>query len=95
MVGSDYTHGDSSMEYEFPRLLRERADRRKFSNPPCTKYSTTTPRRFTVCNLESQASIDKVLFEVIAPLIAMLEQQFGTEVVGFSESTPSGLEVGL
>ena len=27
MVGSDYTHRDSSMEYEFPRLLKERADR--------------------------------------------------------------------
>jgi predicted TIM-barrel fold metal-dependent hydrolase len=27
MVGSDYTHRDSSMEYEFPRLLEERADR--------------------------------------------------------------------
>ena len=26
MVGSDYTHRDSSMEYEFPRLLKERAD---------------------------------------------------------------------
>jgi predicted TIM-barrel fold metal-dependent hydrolase len=26
MVGSDYTHRDSSMEYEFPSLLRERAD---------------------------------------------------------------------
>ena len=25
MVGSDYTHRDSSMEYEFPRLLKERA----------------------------------------------------------------------
>ena len=27
MVGSDYTHRDSSMEYEFPRLLKERSER--------------------------------------------------------------------
>jgi predicted TIM-barrel fold metal-dependent hydrolase len=27
MVGSDYTHRDSSMEYEFPRLLKERAEK--------------------------------------------------------------------
>ena len=24
MIGSDYTHRDSSMEYEFPHLLKER-----------------------------------------------------------------------
>ena len=29
MVGSDYTHRDSSMEYEFPRLLKERAEKAK------------------------------------------------------------------
>jgi predicted TIM-barrel fold metal-dependent hydrolase len=27
MIGSDYTHRDSSMEYEFPRLLKERAEK--------------------------------------------------------------------
>ena len=26
MIGSDYTHRDQSMEFEFPRLLKERAD---------------------------------------------------------------------
>ena len=31
MIGSDYTHRDQSMEFEFPRLLRERADRGEIS----------------------------------------------------------------
>ena len=31
MIGSDYTHRDQSMEFEFPRLLRERAGRGEIS----------------------------------------------------------------
>lgn len=27
MIGSDYTHADQSMEYDFPRMLQERVDR--------------------------------------------------------------------
>ena len=49
MVGSDYTHRDQSMEYEFPRLLKERAEQARCRKARCRRSSTTTPRRFMDC----------------------------------------------
>jgi hypothetical protein len=37
MVGCDYTHRDSSMEYEFPRLLKERAEKGEITQSPVQK----------------------------------------------------------
>jgi len=37
MVGSDYTHRDASMEYEFPKLLKERADKGEISRAAVQK----------------------------------------------------------
>ena len=49
MVGSDYTHRDPSMEYEFPRCSKNARTAERSSNAPCRRYYTTTPRRFTDC----------------------------------------------
>jgi predicted TIM-barrel fold metal-dependent hydrolase len=46
MVGSDYTHRDSSMEYEFPRLLKERADRGEISQSAVQKILYDNAKRF-------------------------------------------------
>ena len=46
MVGSDYTHRDSSMEYEFPRLLHERADRGELSRTAVQKILYDNAKRF-------------------------------------------------
>ena len=46
MCGSDYTHRDSSMEYEFPRLLRERADREEIPQSAVNKILYDNAKRF-------------------------------------------------
>ena len=46
MVGSDYTHRDSSMEYEFPRLQKERAEKGEISHSQYRKFSTIMPKIF-------------------------------------------------
>jgi predicted TIM-barrel fold metal-dependent hydrolase len=46
MVGSDYTHRDSSMEYEFPRLLRERADKGEISQSAVKKILYDNAKTF-------------------------------------------------
>jgi predicted TIM-barrel fold metal-dependent hydrolase len=46
MIGSDYTHRDSSMEYEFPRLLRDRADKGEISESAAQKILYDNPKAF-------------------------------------------------
>jgi predicted TIM-barrel fold metal-dependent hydrolase len=46
MVGSDYPHRDSSMEYEFPRLLKERAERGEISQSAVQKILYDNARAF-------------------------------------------------
>ena len=46
MVGYDYTHKDSSMEYEFPKLLQERADRGEISHTAVQKILYDNAKRF-------------------------------------------------
>jgi predicted TIM-barrel fold metal-dependent hydrolase len=46
MVGSDYTHRDSSMEYEFPRLLKERAGRGEISQSAVQKILYDNAKKF-------------------------------------------------
>jgi predicted TIM-barrel fold metal-dependent hydrolase len=46
MVGSDYTHRDSSMEYEFPRLLKERAERGEISHSAVQKILCDNAKTF-------------------------------------------------
>ncbi len=46
MVGSDYTHRDQSMEFEFPRLLRERADQGEIPHSAVEKILYDNARRF-------------------------------------------------
>jgi predicted TIM-barrel fold metal-dependent hydrolase len=46
MIGSDYTHRDSSMEYEFARLLKERADAGEISHSAVQKILYDNARTF-------------------------------------------------
>jgi len=46
MVGSDYTHRDSSMEYEFPRLLKERADNGEITHTAVKKILHDNAKTF-------------------------------------------------
>jgi hypothetical protein len=46
MFGSDYTHRDSSMEYEFPRLLKERADAGEISQTAVQKILYDNAKTF-------------------------------------------------
>jgi microsomal dipeptidase-like Zn-dependent dipeptidase len=46
MIGSDYTHGDSSMEYEFPRLLKERAEKGEIAQSAVEKILYDNAKTF-------------------------------------------------
>ena len=46
MVGSDYTHRDSSMEYEFPRLLKERAEKGEITQSAVQKILYDNAKTF-------------------------------------------------
>jgi predicted TIM-barrel fold metal-dependent hydrolase len=46
MVGSDYTHRDSSMEHEFPHLLKERVDRGEISQSAVQKILYDNAKAF-------------------------------------------------
>ncbi len=46
LIGSDYSHGDSSNEMDFPRLLQERADRGDISQTAVQKILSDNPRAF-------------------------------------------------
>jgi predicted TIM-barrel fold metal-dependent hydrolase len=44
MIGSDYTHRDQSMEYEYERLLRERVDQGEISASVMRKILYDNPK---------------------------------------------------
>ena len=46
MVGSDYTHRDSSMEYEFFRLLKERAEKGQITQSTVQKILYDNAKTF-------------------------------------------------
>ena len=46
MIGSDYTHRDSSMEYEYPRLLKERAEKGEISQSAVQKILYDNAKTF-------------------------------------------------
>jgi predicted TIM-barrel fold metal-dependent hydrolase len=46
MIGSDYTHRDSSMEYEFPRLLKERAEKGEITQSAVQKILYDNAKTF-------------------------------------------------
>jgi predicted TIM-barrel fold metal-dependent hydrolase len=46
MIGSDYTHRDSSMEYEFPRLLNERVNKGEISQSAMQKILYDNAKTF-------------------------------------------------
>jgi predicted TIM-barrel fold metal-dependent hydrolase len=46
MIGSDYTHRDSSMEYEFPRLLKERAEKGEITQSALQKILYDNAKTF-------------------------------------------------
>ena len=45
-IGADYTHRDQSMEFEFPRLLRERADRGEIARSAVQKILYDNAKTF-------------------------------------------------
>jgi predicted TIM-barrel fold metal-dependent hydrolase len=46
MIGSDYTHRDSSMEYEFPRLLKERVEQGEITQSAVQKILFDNAKTF-------------------------------------------------
>ena len=46
IVGSDYTHADSSQEMDFVQLLQERADRGEIPKTAVEKIVSDNPRKF-------------------------------------------------
>jgi uncharacterized protein len=46
LIGSDYSHGDSSNEMDFPKLLQARADRGEITQSAVQKILSDNPRTF-------------------------------------------------
>jgi predicted TIM-barrel fold metal-dependent hydrolase len=46
MIGSDYTHRDSSMEYEFPLLLEQRVEQGEISQSVAQKILYDNAKAF-------------------------------------------------
>lgn len=46
LVGSDYTHADLAQEFQFPKLLQDRADREEIPQSAVQKILFDNPRAF-------------------------------------------------